>query len=248
MKKSTLILIFVFLQILLIARQNEGRIALIIANSDYELFPLKNAVNNAKSLKLELEKLDFEVFLYTNLNYKEMRQAIRKFGDTLSTINGAGLFYYAGRGVQSKGQNFLIPIAANIEAERDIEIEAVDLKLIFSDLKRDADYLNIVILDVPPLNPYRRFMANNTSNGFAFVSPPANTIIVFSSVPNSVPSDREFDEQIYIKELINAIRIPNIRIYEVFKEVRRNMYTKTDGLQIPWDNSSFEGEFYFLKK
>ena len=39
---------------------------------------------------------------------------------------------------------------------------------------------------------------------------------------------------------------PGLRIEEVFKRVRVAVMADSDGLQIPWDNSSLTGDFYFI--
>ena len=93
------------------------RIALVIGNADYAKGPLKNPVNDANDVGAALRRLGFQVVLRTNVNRAQMRAAVRDFGMSLRA-GGVGLFYFAGHGVESKGKNFLIPLAASMDARQ----------------------------------------------------------------------------------------------------------------------------------
>ena len=47
------------------------------------------------------------------------------------------------------------------------------------------------------------------------------------------------------KHLLDAIKKPNEPIALVFKAVRRAVVEETKGDQVPWENSSLIGDFYF---
>jgi hypothetical protein len=42
--------------------------------------------------------------------------------------------------------------------------------------------------------------------------------------------------------------IPNLKIEDVFKKVRTQVKTYSEGKQIPLENSSIERDFYFIKQ
>src|SRR5258708_1071092 len=104
--------------------KDEKRYALIIGNSAYTyVAQLKNAANDAADMAAELEKSSFEVIKVINGNYNQMREAYRKFHEKLSSgpkDQTIGLFYYAGHGLQNEGENYLVPVEANIQYEDDI--------------------------------------------------------------------------------------------------------------------------------
>ena len=60
---------------------------------------------------------------------REMRAAVRQFGDRLIN-NDAGLVYYSGHGVESKGRNYLIAVNADIQREDEIADQGLDANLI----------------------------------------------------------------------------------------------------------------------
>jgi hypothetical protein len=62
-----------------------------------------------------------------------------------------------------------------------------------------------------------------------------------------VAADGNGKNGLYTQEFVKAMSIPNIKIEDVFKKVRTNVKTISNGQQIPWENSSIEGDFYFIK-
>ena len=90
-----------------------SRVALVIGNSDYPSAPLRNAVNDARAMSSRLTRLGFEVISAENADRKAMEKAIFEFSSRLEGET-AGLFFYAGHGIQSKGRNYLVPVDASL--------------------------------------------------------------------------------------------------------------------------------------
>lgn len=104
-----------------IALDGDGkRIALVIGNSNYTASPLKNPANDAEDLATTLRSLGFEVITRKNASQREMKQAVREFGQKLRGAE-AGLFFFAGHGLQVRGINYLVPVGGEIESEADAE-------------------------------------------------------------------------------------------------------------------------------
>ena len=76
---------------------------------------------------------------------------------------------------------------------------------------------------------------------------PVGTIIAFSTSPGKVASDGDARERNspYTKHLLKAMQLPNTRIEDVFKAVRRAVQTETNNEQTPWENTSLTVDFYF---
>ena len=56
------------------------RTALVIGNSNYEQGPLRNPVNDARSMGSALKDLGFDVTLNFNLSLRQMDEAVCAFG------------------------------------------------------------------------------------------------------------------------------------------------------------------------
>ena len=87
-----------------------------------------------------------------------------KSGSGLSPkqLNGAdvGLFYYAGHGLQVDQKNYLAPVDAELEAETDLDFEAVELDLVLKQMLRSAG-TSLVFLDACRDNPLVQKLAQS---------------------------------------------------------------------------------------
>ena len=188
-----------------------------------------------------LRELGFDVIAEVNLNQKEMKRAIRDFGRRLGQ-GGVGLFYYAGHGVQVDGVNYMVPLDAPIEFEDDVEIETVAANAVLTKMAAAANRLNIVILDACRNNPYiRSFRA--TQRGLARMDAPTGTIVGYAAAPGGVAIDGEGQNGLYTGELLKGMRVPGLKIEEVFKRSRIAVRALSNDQQVPWESSSLTGDF-----
>ncbi|MCB1193175.1 MAG: caspase family protein [Leptospiraceae bacterium] len=225
---------------------SEFRTALIIGNGGYKNSPLRNSVNDANTMAEELKDLDFEVIVHTNSNKKEMLYAIKNFEEKLKAKGGVGLFYYSGHGVQINGLNYLIPTQTDIKTEIDLELESVELSRVIAAMKQATNRLNILILDACRNNPYLTSY-RSVRQGLSMINPSSGMYIAYATAPGAVADDGKGENGLFTSELIKAIKIPGLAIEQVFKVVRKNVIEKSNYRQVPWDNSSIIGEFYFNK-
>lgn len=225
----------------------QSRYALVIGNANYKSSPLRNPVNDAKAIGKILRELGFDVMLYTDISQNDMKRSIREFGRKLAQDQGVGLFYFAGHGLQLNGQNFLVPVDAYIEKEQDVELETVNLKRVLGEMEYARNDMNIIILDACRNNPFARSFRSTTQNGLATTTAPSGTFIAYATAPGSVAADGTGENGLYTEELLKALKKPGLRIEDVFKQVRVNVYNRSNKQQIPWENSSIFGDFYFKK-
>ena len=223
-----------------------GRYALVIGNGNYKSSPLRNPVNDATAIAASLKDDGFDVILQTNVSTeKDLKRIVREFGKKLQG-GGTGLFYYSGHGLQVKGVNYLVPVDADIMKEEDVEFEAIDLNLVLAEMDFAKNPMNIVILDACRNNPYVK-STRSVGSGLATVNAPAGTLIAFSTSPGSVASDGTGKNGLYTEEFLAAMKTKGNKIEDVFKAVRSNVRKKSNNEQIPWENTSLEGDFYFVR-
>ena len=224
----------------------ERRVALVIGNSKYRFSPLRNPANDARAMAKTLENVGFEVILKLDASRREMRRSMIQFGRRLQD-GGVGLFYYAGHGVQLYGDNYLIPVGAEIEAEDHVEIEAIELNQVLGRMGGARNRLNIVILDACRNNPFAR-MFRSATRGLAQTLAPAGTYIAYATAPGDVAEDGAGRNSLYTQALMRWMQRPGLTIENVFKRVRSRVYRETKGKQVPWTSSSITGDFFFLPK
>jgi hypothetical protein len=220
------------------------RHALVIGNSSYKHAPLTNPLNDARAMADSLQRVGFRVVKLENASQPRMHEAIRQFGEMLRA-GGVGLFYYAGHGVQVKGRNFLIPVDAAIEREDEVPYKAIDAQQVLDKMESAKNPLNIVVLDACRNNPFAR-RSRSAAAGLALMEAPVGAIIAFATAPGAEASDGDGKNGIYTQHLLQYMTQPGLKVEDVFKRVRLAVRQRTNGAQIPWENTSLEGDFYFV--
>ncbi len=223
------------------------RVALVIGNAKYRFSPLNNPVNDATDMAASLRSVGFDVIEVKDATLKQMREATRRFADKLE-VSDVGLVYYSGHGIEVKGKNYLIPVNADIRREYEVVDQAFDasnlLRMMESLQSGTKKRVNILIVDACRNNDLPKSW-RSTNSGLARMDAPAGSFISFATAPGQVASDGQGRNSPYTKHLLNALKQPNVPIEQVFKQVRRNVMDETGGEQVPWENSSLVGDFYF---
>jgi uncharacterized caspase-like protein len=228
--------------------QAEPRLALVMGNSNYgkEIGKLPNPANDATAMAAALQQTGFKVTKVVDADWKSMKRAIVKFGEDLSAAGpqATGLFFYAGHGVQVKGENFLVPIGADISKEADVEIETVSANAVLDQMEFAGSRVNIVILDACRNNPMGRSVRSAT-RGLAPMDSVRGTFIAYSTSPGQVAADGSGANSPYTAALAKTIVRPGLGIEEAFREVRGQVMAATGDEQVPWDSSSLTAPFIF---
>jgi uncharacterized caspase-like protein len=230
--------------------KNEKKTALVVGNGSYKNGPLKNAVNDALDIAAALSGKGFKVILKQNASRLEMKNAIREFGSEISQ-GGVGLFYYSGHGIQVDGVNYLVPVDADIEMKAEVEEECINASAILRVMEYSDNRINIIILDACRNNPFRSF-SRSDEKGITRMDPPKGakqgSIIAFATAPGAVASDGDGRNGLYTSKLLKYINQPDLTLEEVFKRVRIDVSSDSAGKQVPWENNSLTGDFFFTIK
>jgi uncharacterized caspase-like protein len=226
-----------------ISAAGEVRIALVVGNGGYKNSPLANPVNDATDIAKALESVGFKVILKRNANTREMRQAIREFGTELRRAQ-VGLFYFAGHGVQVRGNNYLIPVGADIESEADAEDLAIDANYALRVMEESQVKVSIAILDACRNNPFARGF-RSSARGLAQMSAATGSVIAFATAPGSVAADGSGRNGTYTKHLLANLGHPDSDLLKVFQRTRAGVVRETGGKQTPWESTSLVGDFHF---
>jgi hypothetical protein len=219
------------------------RLALVIGNAAYKNSPLRNPTNDADLISNALSKSGFIVSRYDNLTYARMREVVRIFGEKLNR-GDVGLFYFSGHGVQYRGKNYLLPINDDFKHADEIPSTAMDIDLVLAKMETAKNDLNIVILDACRSSPFGS-EARNLDRGLTTISAAKGTFVAFATSPGNIALDGTGRNSPYTKNLAQAILKGGLTLEQVFKEVRRNVISETNSQQVPWENSSLLGDFYF---
>lgn len=221
---------------------SEQRIALVIGNGAYTISPLKNPVNDAKDMANKLRSLGFDVIERNNLQTRQIGATLREFRSKL--VPGAvALVFYAGHGLQIKGDNYLPAVDAEINSEEDVPNQSLAVKQIMDVLDESKTRLNLVFLDACRNNPYARSF-RSADRGLARISAPSGTLISYATRPGSVAADGGGRNGLYTSKLL-AQMDSNLQIEQTLKRVVTEVKAASQGKQEPWMEGSIEGDFCF---
>jgi hypothetical protein len=240
----------------------DKRVALVVGNSAYRSVDrLENPENDARLLAETLRGLGFALVgggAQLDLDKAGFDRTVQEFGAQLAGAD-VGLFYFAGHGVQVRGENYLVPVDANPTKEADVDFQMLDTNLVLRQMEGAGTRLNIVILDACRNNPFggrglvvgRARDAESTrmrgmGGGLAQMQAPEGTLISFATQPGNVAQDGAGRNSPYARALADTIRKPGLGIFDAFNQVGLQVKRATPGAQQPWVSSSpIDGSFYF---
>ena len=243
-----LLCIFCLFALVLSTFSQERRLALDIGNSEYgQAGPLRSPANDAYAMRNVLRQSGFEVLDYYDLDYVQMIDAINDFGSRMETYD-VGLFYYAGHGIQENGENYLIPVDADLTPGQLVEDICIRADRALSFMNASRSIVNIMILDACRNSPYeRRWNQTSEGRGLAAMEAPRGSLIAFATHPGRTTSDGDVNTGIYTDAIVENMRIPNLHIEKLFKNVRSLVSIRSGDRQDPWETASLRDKF-FLKE
>ncbi len=234
-----------------VAANAQKRVALVVGNSAYTHTPaLANPRNDAADVAAALARFGFEIVEGYDLDKPGFDRTVRTFATALQGAD-AGVFFYAGHAIQVQGQNYLVPVDAELSASAALDFEMVRLDLIQRTMETQAR-TNILFLDACRDNPLARNLARSMGTrsasigkGLASVEAGVGTLISFSTQPGNVALDGGGRNSPFAGALVRNMRESTDDLGTLLISVRNDVIKATGNKQVPWEHSSLTGRFYF---
>lgn len=229
------------------------RVALVIGNADYHYGPkLANPLDDATDIAAALTRLGFApVTLLRNAGLKEQGNALADFG-ALADEADMAVIYFAGHGMEVDGENFLLPVDAELDHVKRLKVECVRLSDVLSHVD-GARKFRLVILDACRDNPFRGRMrgleaTRSLGRGLARVEPQGNTLVAYAARDGTQAKDgKPGDHSPYALGLLRHLETPNVDVRIVFGRVRDEVLRMTGMMQEPHIYGTMGGEEVYLK-
>ncbi|MBQ3709433.1 MAG: caspase family protein [Bacteroidales bacterium] len=228
----------------------QKRVALVIGNAKYKSSPLVNPANDANDVASALRNLGFDVRTVINGSLREMEDAVTDLSNRADR-NAIALFYYAGHGIQKDGVNYLVPIDADPQVAADVPYVCYDVNRLLANMEESGSSMNIVVLDACRNDPFGRSWSRGSSDrGFATldISGATGTFISYATSPGKEALDGDGRHSPYAEAFIKALNTPGLELQYFFRTIQADVKKKTGGAQVPWNNTSVTGDFYFNPK
>lgn len=231
------------------AKGGERRLALVIGNSDYEYVSnLSNPINDSEDLAAALTRIGFEVTSGQNMDYRQMRIALRDFAEQAVQADIV-LIYFAGHGIEIENINYLIPVDAEFRSDRDVEFEALRLDTIVKAISGSSG-LKMVLVDACRNNPFIASMTRTSGTrsigrGLGRVDP-TGVLVGYAARGGTLALDGDGRNSPYATALLEHIEQPGLELGKMFRKVRDTVYELTGGRQEPFTYGSLPGSDIFL--
>ncbi|MEI6208069.1 MAG: SUMF1/EgtB/PvdO family nonheme iron enzyme [Desulfuromonadales bacterium] len=233
-------------------RDGRKRVALVIGNGSYRytdsMPKLANPANDADDMAAALRRFGFEVVARKNLSKEEMDEAITDFGRRIANSDAA-LFYYAGHGLQVKGQNYMVPVDANIDSEAKVPYRTVNVNQLLEEMDSSKSRVNIVILDACRNNPISGKFRTGGTRGLAPPSTmPKGTVVVYATDPGNVAADGSGRNGQFTAGLLTAFKGNDLTLGGVLYAASRQVQEATGHQQTPYINgpATVQRDFSFI--
>ncbi len=150
-------IVAVLLFVLILPAAAQQRIALVIGNAAYPKGPIATSLADGGLVAEALTSIGFEIIEGADVNSNDMR---RLFGEFLQRVNAAGpdaiaFIYYNGYAVQFEGDNYLIPVDAQLNRDSEIPFQGIRLFDLLRPLADTAAVAKIVVLDAAHPLPFQ---------------------------------------------------------------------------------------------
>lgn len=243
-------------------------VALVIGNSAYEhLSALPNPANDARAVESLLNGLGFETSFSED---RDARRLARDLRDFLEDAEGAdvAILYYAGHGIEAGGENFLVPVDADLSAldaagEKLVPISAfverlqatVPLAILMLDACRDNPFPPGATVRLDPAEapaPMGLIGLGETRgatrlNAHDATRESLGTVIAFAAEPGKAALDGDpGGNSPYAAAILRHFdAMAGEEFGMVMRMVGEEVYLKTSGRQRPWVNESLRTLLYF---
>ncbi|WP_161491274.1 caspase family protein [Bradyrhizobium neotropicale] len=227
------------------------RVALVIGNGAYRNVPtLLNPPNDAGDIAAALKRLGFSVSLITNASFDEMRRGLIAFGREAAGADMATV-YFAGHGMEINGENWLIPIDAELKRDTDAANEAISLQGVMLQVSNTTS-LGLVILDACRNNPFavkmNRSLATRAapSGGLGRIEPVGNVLVAYAARDGTTALDGDARNSPFAAALLRNIEAPGVEVTFMFRNVRDDVMEATRNEQQPFVYGSLSRKAIYL--
>jgi len=179
-----------------------------------------------------------------------MRHRLIEFGRAARDADIAVVFF-AGHGIEIGGENWLIPVDAQLLHDTDSEAEAISLHLAMAQVS-SARRLGMVILDACRNNPFAASMQRRGNNraverGLARVEPSGNMLVAYAARDGTTAGDGAGRNSPFTAALLRNLETPGLDVRFMFAAVRDDVMEATRRAQEPFIYGSLSRQEIYLK-
>lgn len=222
-------------------------VALIIGNAQYlNTSPLENADNDANLVAEAAKKAGFdEVTVALDQSVDDFRQTLRRFREQADGADVA-MVYYAGHGLEGQGENWLVPIDAELKSSFDLPFETINLNRLMETVS--GAQVRVVVLDACRNNPFAnswRAGSRAVTRGLAGIDVD-DVLVIYAAAPGQTASDGDGANSPFALSLATRLPESDLPLQLLGGTVRDDVLKATGGKQRPFVSASITGTPIYL--
>ncbi|ESX50287.1 caspase domain-containing protein [Mesorhizobium sp. C416B] len=243
-------------------------VALIIGQSKYEhIAALANPANDARDMAKMLTDLGFDARNVTDRDAAKLKRDLDRFVEDAEGADVA-FIYYSGHGIEAGGENYLVPVDADVSSLKNAGEALVAISAVMDELKKTVP-VTIVLLDACRTNPFppgavvrRGPTASAEPVGAGGLEPvrgakaladasldnaSLGTVVGFAAEPGRPALDGAAGENSpYAAALLRHLTaMKGTEFGSVMRMVTEEVYLDTKAKQRPWVSESLRRLLYF---
>ncbi len=224
------------------------RIALVIGEAAYPDHPLATTANDAGLIAQTLQAAGFDVVGARDLDEKSLRQALRDFLDKSNAAgpDGVDFVYLSGRALQYAGDNYFVPVDAQIARDVDVPIETVKITDFTHALAAVTGRSHIIVIDGARANNYA--LQTPLAPGLALIDPEKGELLAFNAAPGTVAPEETGSFGVFGKDLAGALRQGGVPLEDIFAQTRVQVSQDTQGAVVPWSASALAAPVFIFDR
>jgi outer membrane protein assembly factor BamD (BamD/ComL family) len=153
--------------------------------------------------------------------------------------------------MEMDGENWLVPVDAELKTDLDMNQEAISLSSIILKVT-PATKLGLVILDACRNNPFSGKMKRTVATraigrGLSRIEPTNNVLVAYSAKDGTTAIDGAGRNSPFTTALLKYLEVPGLEINFLFRDVRDDVISVTNGEQQPFVYGSLSKEAIFFK-
>ncbi|CAM2725287.1 unnamed protein product [Rotaria socialis] len=215
------------------------KLALVIGIGDYDnVTKLRNPQNDAKALSSLLQRMGFNTAeQQLDKTCAQLKNILVDFEHSIES-NDIVLLYFAGHGVTSEGQYYLLPKDfPGMDAVRPLETPAL--------LKRNAINAQDILNNLGDRNPYfiiflldcdsQYLNANKAQSVELTAMHNVDSLIAFACASDTLVDDKsEQQNSLFMKHLLKHLATTSVDIENVLRDVTNGVMEDSNSKQIPY--------------
>ena len=143
---------------------------------------------------------------------------------TTRATSEMAVVFFAGHGMEINGDNWLIPVDAELRTDLDAEQEAISLRAVTL-MVSAASKLGLVVLDACRNNPFaakikRTNATRAVTRGLSRVEPTNSVLVVYAAKDGTTAADGAGGNSPFTTAFLKYLETPGIEINFLFRNVR----------------------------